>query len=174
MGLLRQIMELTQRNYFLGSFLTDLLNSFTDSPNPRPSSGSFLPPNKTSKMTAMINNSVDPIDLNNTFHLLLLGFLVGVLKTTLFNNNVVSKSITSGIVKRPKERRSVGGRKAAKMTEKAYATSLCLAIALRLVTLKRMRIVRTTGNWKASPIRADVNKIWERRRLTSKKLPMES
>jgi hypothetical protein len=36
----------------------------------------------------------------------------------LFNNNVVSKSITRGIVKRARENRSVGGKKAAKITEK--------------------------------------------------------
>jgi hypothetical protein len=36
-----------------------------------------------------------------------------------------------------------------------------------------MRIVKTTGNWKAKPIRAEVTRIWERKRLTSKKLPMD-
>ena len=58
----------THKDYSLS--FNDFLNSRIASPTPRPNSGSFLPPNKTNKMTNTIINSVEPIlgNVITSFH----------------------------------------------------------------------------------------------------------
>ena len=92
----------------------------------------------------------------------------------MFNISVVSNRNTSGSVKRARDKRSVGGKKAAKKIDATQARALCFCMSENLTILRRIRIVRTIGNWNAIPISVDVIRILERSMLISRMFPISS